>query len=349
MKTLLVLVAGVGLIVSSGFRVVATGRRTGAAGARANDPLNSGHLIYHERDRRLLMVGGNQPPAVPELLELRTWRSPAWALLPAAAGPSMRTLDAVIYDSRRQRVVVYGGLGRKGLDDPRADTWEWDGQRWFEMPDTSVGTRDHHTMAYDEARGRSVLFGGLTSIETPTGYTRASPAETIEWDGRKWTKLEVPGPGARGGAEMVYDRARKQIVLFGGLGSGTLRLGDTWTWDGSAWRAVSGEGPPGRNGHAMVFDRKAGVVLMWGGTTGAEHLDDLWQWDGRSWKEIQVTGPRPGKRTGAGMVYDMHRERVVLYGGRIREDGRVKDSDEMWEWDGHQWTLIAHARNDPPL
>ena len=49
------------------------------------------------------------------------------------------------------------------------------------------------------------------------------------------------------------------------------------------------------------------------------------------------------------MVYDMHRERVVLYGGRIREDGRVKDSDEMWEWDGQQWTLIAHARSEPPL
>jgi hypothetical protein len=27
----------------------------------------------------------------------------------------------------------------------------------------------------------------------------------------------------------------------------------------------------------------------------------------------------------------------------------VNDSDEMWEWDGHQWTLIAHARSEPPL
>lgn len=104
--------------------------------------------------------------------------------------------------------------------------------------------------------------------------------------------------------------------------------------------------PQAATGTPWCSIAKAGVVLMWGGTTGAEHLDDLWQWDGQSWKEIQVTGPRPGKRTGAGMVYDIHRERVVLYGGRIREDGRVKDSDEMWEWDGHQWALIAHARSE---
>jgi hypothetical protein len=97
----------------------------------------------------------------------------------------------------------------------------------------------------------------------------------------------------------------------------------------------------------MVFDRRAGVVLMWGGTTGNEHRDDLWQWDGRTWKEITVTTPRPSKRTGASMAYDARRQRVVLFGGRIRENGRVRDSDEMWEWDGQRWILVANASAEP--
>jgi hypothetical protein len=49
------------------------------------------------------------------------------------------------------------------------------------------------------------------------------------------------------------------------------------------------------------------------------------------------------------MVYDVHRQRVVLLGGRVRENGRVRDSDEMWEWDGQRWTLVANARSEPPM
>ena len=351
MMRILLMLGGVGLVVATGSPTSGV-QPAAPSGSSSNPPFNSGQLIYHEAQRRLVMVGGNQPPSLPDLLQLRTWKLPVWTLIHTPPSPSMRTLEAVVYDSRRDRVVVYGGLGTKGLADPRGDTWEWDGRRWFEMPDTAVGPRDHHAMAYDEARGRSVMFGGLTTTVSPVGGARESPSDTWEWDGKRWTRHAVPGPGARGGVGMAYDYARKQIVLFAGLGAGsssTPRHRDTWSWDGKTWLKVSDEGPVGRNGHAMVFDRLAGVVLMWGGTTGAEHLDDFWQWDGRTWKEISVTGQRPSKRTGASMVYDVHRQRVVLYGGRVRENGRVRDSDEMWEWDGQRWKLVANAHSEPPF
>jgi hypothetical protein len=31
------------------------------------------------------------------------------------------------------------------------------------------------------------------------------------------------------------------------------------------------------------------------------------------------------------MVYDVGNRRIILYGGRIREDGKVRESGEMWE------------------
>ena len=127
-------------------------------------------------------------------------------------------------------------------------------------------------------------------------------SDTWEWDGRTWTRIATPGPDARAGAGMVYDRARKCIVLFGGVGGSSgnaARFRDTWTWDGETWTKVTEEGPVGRNGHAMVFDPRSGDVLMWGGTLGSAHLDDMWRWDGRRWTEIPVGGSKPGKRTGA--------------------------------------------------
>ena len=37
------------------------------------------------------------------------------------------------------------------------------------------------------------------------------------------------------------------------------------------------------------------------------------------------------------MVYDGTRNLVVLSGGRIRENGVVRTSGEMWDWHGNRW------------
>ena len=316
------------------------------ASAPAGEPLNPGQLLYDEAQRRLLMLGAYQLPELPELTQLWEWQATGWKLLPAASAPSMRTLSTAVYDSGRRRIVMYGGLGNRGLQDPRGDTWEFDGQRWVPIADRTVGTRDHHAMAYDEARGRTVMYGGVSSIDR-SSPGREAPINTWEWDGARWTEIVTTGPGPRGGPGMVYDRARKHVVLFGGIGiipGAAPRFADTWIWDGKNWLKASDGGPAARNGHAMAFDRRAGVVIMWGGTTGVTHLDDMWQWDGKRWTEIRLGEPRPSKRVGAQMVYDVAREMIVLYGGRIRVDGVVRTSDEMWEWHGDRWTRVQVPR-----
>jgi hypothetical protein len=308
--------------------------------------INAGHLIYDEARRRLIMVEAYQPPAPPERVQVWAWERSDWRQVPVDSAPPMRTLSGAAYDTRRRRLVLHGGLGNTGLDDPRGDTWEWDGRRWIEMRGTGVGPRDHHTLAYDEGRGRVVLFGGVATTRRGDAQVRESPTDTWEWDGARWTAIDAPGPAARGGAGMVYDRARRHVVLFGGVSFGSgpaTRFADTWIWDGRAWRRVAGDGPapPGRNGHAMVFDRDTGTVLMWGGTTGGSgHLGDLWRWDGSRWTEVAVPEPRPGRRVGASMAYDAARGRIVLYGGRARDNGQVRTLDDMWEWDGARWTRV---------
>ena len=81
------------------------------ASAPAGEPLNPGHLLYDEAQRRLIMLAAYPPPELPEDAELREWRTTGWTLLPATSGPSMRTLSAAVHDSRRKRIVMYGDVG----------------------------------------------------------------------------------------------------------------------------------------------------------------------------------------------------------------------------------------------
>src|SRR5262249_51450577 len=98
---------------------------------------------------------------------------------------------------------------------------------WVEWSGSGPSRREGHTMAYDSARGVTVLFGGEDN------GTRSG--ETWEWDGASWNLRASSGPSPRFGHAMVYDSARAVTVLFGGFdGGGTYVDNETWEWDGIA-------------------------------------------------------------------------------------------------------------------
>ena len=294
------------------------------------NPGPANHMLYDARLRQVVLLTA---PKQPEREAVWGLDGKGWQLI-SGAGPAARDLSAAAYDARRKRVILHGGLGFQPREERRGDTWEWDGKDWREMTDTGVGTRDHHAMAYDEARGRAVLFGGTKS-------ERELATDTWEWDGVKWTRVATDGPGGRAHFGMVYDSQRKQVVIFGGLGEGYKILNDTWAWDGKTWRKLSDEGPPRRSHLRMAFDSRAGEIVLFGGLkTGrpTDALDDTWIWDGRQWKESPATGP--SKRSGHVMAYDEARGKTFLYGGGYF-DGKVSTSySDTWEWDGRQWTQV---------
>jgi hypothetical protein len=332
---LLILILVASLLVAN---VIPKSRGVSITSAEAQDASRPsarlGHcLIYDEQRHQILLLSGYQPPNQPEFDELWGWNGVRWERIPGS-GPVARGLSGAVYDSRRKRVVLFGGVGNKGYEELKGDTWEWDEKTWRQMADTSVGTRDHHVMVYDEARGKTVMYGGQTSARTWA-------TDTWEWDGERWAKTTTPGPGGRAHFAMAYDSKRKRVVLFGGLGDDNKYHNDTWEWDGSKWAKVSDEGPPPRARHRMVYDSKAGVVVLFGGDgvkaepgQGFRVLDDTWTWDGKRWTEIKTPGP--GKRMMPAMAYDSARGRTVLYGGG---DGQTR-FDDTWEWDGKSWKQI---------
>lgn len=84
-------------------------------------------------------------------------------------------------------------------------------------PTASPTPRYSHAMAYDEARARTVVFGG-----------NDHNAQTWLFDGTTWTLTSpATAPPGRYSSAMAYDAARGVVVLFGGNESPVL--GDTWT------------------------------------------------------------------------------------------------------------------------
>jgi hypothetical protein len=124
-------------------------------------------------------------------------------------------------------------------------------------------------MAYDAARGVTVLFGG--------GTASGGTSDTWEWNGTAWTQRAVSGPSPRQSHAMVYDAVRGVSVLFGGVGDHGILSGETWEWNGTTWTQRLGVGPSPRYGHAMSFDAARAQTVLFGGFDGSVYFDETWE------------------------------------------------------------------------
>jgi hypothetical protein len=144
------------------------------------------------------------------------WNGAAWTER-TVSGPSARYGHALAYDSARGVTVLFGGSTDSTQAGYNDETWEWDGSSWTQRLVTGPSARRYHAMAYDSARGVTVLFGGLTS-------SGATSSETWEWNGAAWSLNATTTTGAYNHA-MAFDADRAQVVRFGGAGSLISLLG----------------------------------------------------------------------------------------------------------------------------
>ncbi len=198
---------------------------------------------------------------------------------------------------------------------------------WSQRLVSGPSPRFHHAMAFDAARGVTVLFGGYNTT------SNIYHSDTWVWNGTTWTQRMVSGPSSRMGHAMVYDSARGVTVLFGGF-NGATSFADTWEWNGTAWTLRAVSGPSLRYFHAMAYDSARGVTVLFGGTnSSAFGSAETWEWNGTAWTLRMVSGPVG--RYGHAMAYDASRGVSVLFAGL--KSGNVTNA-ETWEWNGTTWT-----------
>ncbi|MCC7290698.1 MAG: hypothetical protein IT449_01400 [Phycisphaerales bacterium] len=236
------------------------------------------HALAYDSDRsRTVLFGGSDSQG----LNRETWEwngtTTTWELR-ATTGPSPRYDHAMAYDSTRGVTVLFGGRDNEygGEGELDGQTWEWDGELWTqrcvgcEPGVSSPSPRRGHRMAYDSARGVTVMFGAETGSERDT--------QTWEWDGAVWTPQSPdPSPSLRFRFGLAYDSDRNVTVLFGGSDYDNYNgyKDDTWEWNGNVWTPQSPDPTPSaRRNVSMAYDSTNHVSVLFGGYDGTRHYGD---------------------------------------------------------------------------
>ena len=189
--------------------------------------------------------------------------------------------------------------------------------------------------------GKAILYGGV--------WNTTAFADTWLWDGANWTLLQpANNPGLLSGHAMVYDEARRNIVLFGGTDGAGMYSNQTWIFDGNNWRqAQPAASPSPRSQHAMAYDPVLQKVVLFGGSGegpvgaggGVGELNDTWTWDGVNWTQV-TNAQSPLPRLGHAMAFDAERGQIVLFGGMFYSlPGEPVDPAPTWFSD--TWLLDA--------
>ncbi|MGB8212100.1 MAG: hypothetical protein WCE68_00950 [Anaerolineales bacterium] len=283
-------------------------------------------LILDTRNKIALLFGGFYGN---DIILNDLWETDGKTVNQIQASPSPMLAAASMayaYGEKRQVAVLFGNalFGTGENTKLSGETWLFDGAKWVQQhPLNSPSPRFDACMAYDAARDQTVLFGGAIG----TGPEAEKVNDTWVWDGTDWKQLFPASlPPAREGANMVYDRARQAILLFGG-GSGGDLFDDTWLWDGTSWvEQHPDHHPPARTDFGMAYDESRQQVILFGGGSESGILTDTWAWDGQDWQQLQTiqSPPQFMSLISVRMVYLPGLDTVMLYGSSI-------DEGQFWE------------------
>jgi N-acetylneuraminic acid mutarotase len=201
-------------------------------------------------------------------LEQGMWENRHPAIEPPGRWGSMMT-----YDSRADRVLIFGGAALTTFDpsldiNPLNDLWAYDYETntWAERhPSVSPPPRQWGSLVYVPSLDRAYLFGGFD----PSTNTLLNDTWAYDYRHNRWTNLNpAHAPAPRFNHAMAFDAATNQLVLCGGFrGVYESVDGETWIYDlaRNRWTQVSPEESPGPLVGHMMNPTRGSIVLFGGG------------------------------------------------------------------------------------
>ncbi|MDP3232917.1 MAG: hypothetical protein Q8N26_09080 [Myxococcales bacterium] len=330
-------------------------------------------VVFDDARQRLVVFGGFS--AGQRINDTFEWVGATNTWIPfsepqPALVPSRRTGTASTMDTRRNRLMLFGGdVTVSGTRIFSHELWEWNGasNRWLEKSQASAvrpAPRPSASLAYDAVRERVVLFGGTTSTASVPvdGGARVDgglgPTNDLwEWaPDAGWQERTVPGgPSARTLATMTFDPSRGAVVLFGGSLGGTLGSSrELWEWNGATgtWldrtpAVIPAAWPEGRGDATLVAVPTRQTLVLIG---GSPVRDDVWEWNGATGTWVDRTPlPRPlawpTGRSQHGAAWDPTRERITIFGGNTASS---PGTDEVWDWNPLSGAFVSRTPSPPP-
>ncbi len=207
----------------------------------ANAPEREDHTaIYDSRGKRMVIFGGRHNDGENDYINIHE----VWALDldPQSSTfeqwqdltvedrhPLGRSDHAVVYDSLKNRMVIFGGWD-KDKKEPLQDTWAFyfsdstgSPCRWRQIKTkySHPPERRHVTGVHDASRNCFIVFGGFGD----EGYLNDVWALDLATD--IWINL-TPGPQPRIDHQVVYDPDTKRLLLYGGDARLERKFHDVW-------------------------------------------------------------------------------------------------------------------------
>src|SRR5262245_27939387 len=196
----------------------------------------------------------------------------------------------------------------------------------------------------------------------------ASPAsidaiESISTCGA-WTTLSPDAPPfKRNQHAMVYDSVHDRLLIFGGVNAGAVSPGNLWTVSLSATPTITmisatGSPPLGRIGSSMIYDASRDRVVIFAGKASLNGLslgptvNDVWTLNltgTPTWTQLTPSGTAPPDRYHHTAIYDVTRDRMVIFGGN---NDAVGDLNDVWSlsFSGTPtWTQITPSGTPPAI
>lgn len=292
------------------------------------DPREHAAMAYDTARELFVLFGGTKGPAGPLAQLDDTWiyDGHAWQELTPSFSPAPRNGHALAYDAKRDRTVLFGGVGGNPQASSFDDMWQWNGTTWVETPHSATwpSSRVFATMAYDSARDVVVMFGG-THLTT---LINLDLDDTWEWDGATWTeRTPTNRPPTQTGHAMAYDPSRGVIVMVGQEPANPRAV--VWEFDGTTWqRKARAVAPPARDFATVGYDSaQRAIVYAFGQATTV--LGDAWSWDGQTWTSVASHDARVNATSASDPIHGQ----IVVQGG--------SPDLPTTTWAGSKWTKAA--------
>jgi len=236
------------------------------------------------------------PPNETRYVAIRNW-------------PGIPTAYSVIYDPRRDRIVVFTvdslltHVGTFAL--PLANPVRWDRL----VPFGASPNLSYATAIYDPMGDQMIVYGG---VDFSKGYDALGEVWSLSLGAHpQWARLEPQGtaPPPRMDHTAIYDAEHRAMVVYGGRTAlqGSV-LGDVWSLDLTPrphWRRVEvGDvAPKSRTGHAAIYDSRWRRMIVMGGRASArlardQAYHDIWALSlagAPRWRPLNPTGDGPGQ------------------------------------------------------
>lgn len=292
--------------------------------------------IAHDRKRDRYIIWGGSPDSDTSNLLADMWEYDRVAnewneVTQNGAIPSIRRGAKMVYDSRRHRLLLFGGQTASYTLLNDLYEFDIDTATWYALTPSGTGPVVQMAAqgAYDGRYQKMYLFGGVTG----TGPSESDIKQSVfAYDilRNEWSQLATTTHKIR----MVYDPTNSRLVLIGRHYEDMTYLYQRQTVSlpgGVSTTFTYGTNTPSaRFGSTVVYDKNGNRTFMYGGTDSTGTLNELWQYDHASnqWTQLTNSGwPGLTARVFAAGAFDLNRNSILIHGGMQNYYGGTYYSD----------------------